>query len=29
MLCPRLLISAATFRDRHVDGHLPWVLNIA
>ncbi len=29
MICPRLLISAATFRDRGVDGHLPWLLNMA
>jgi glyoxylase-like metal-dependent hydrolase (beta-lactamase superfamily II) len=29
MICPRMLISAATFRDRGVDGHLPWVLNMA
>lgn len=29
MICPRMLISAATFRDRGVDGHLPWLLNMA
>ena len=29
MICPRMLISAATFRDRGVDGHLPWQLNMA
>jgi glyoxylase-like metal-dependent hydrolase (beta-lactamase superfamily II) len=29
MLCPRLLNVAATFRDRHVDGELPWAINMA
>ena len=29
MLCPRLLAAAATFRDRGVDGILPWLINMA
>ncbi len=29
MLCPRLLNAAATFRDRKVDGNLPWVMDMA
>jgi hydroxyacylglutathione hydrolase len=29
MLCPRLLNAAATFRDRDVDGRLPWKIDMA
>lgn len=29
MLCPRLLNAAATFRDRDVDGQLPWHMDMA
>jgi glyoxylase-like metal-dependent hydrolase (beta-lactamase superfamily II) len=29
MLCPRLLNAAATFRDRGVDGRLPWRMDMA
>lgn len=29
MLCPRLLNAAATFRDRDVNGNLPWVMDMA
>lgn len=29
MLCPRMLNAAATFRDREVDGRLPWKMDMA
>jgi glyoxylase-like metal-dependent hydrolase (beta-lactamase superfamily II) len=29
ILCPRLLNAAATFRDRNVDGRLPWLIDMA